>query len=173
MGWGLLDLLGGGQWSQLCGVIRLQWVIGLFGTPGGIAKRPLRWFTSCGKGSWMPGLFSPCYCLFVTCLSVPLAWDYSGEPFDISWALFSVNTKSIAFTKALPGSVCFCGCWNSLKNGSTSSYGQLYRAHLCVHMVEHVMSFTAQWDMIVPNSDLYGIPINVSLSPPLKALNVN
>lgn len=114
-----------------------------------------------------PGLFSSCYPAFVTSLC------HSGEPFDISWALFTVNTESLALTKALPGSVCFCACWNSLKNASASSYGELYCAHLCVHMVEHVLSFTAQWDMIVPNSNLCGIPINVSFSPPLKALNVN
>jgi len=41
-------------------------------------------------------------------------------------------------------------------------------------MVEYGMSFTAQLNMTVPNSNLDGIPINdVYLRHPLKALNVN
>lgn len=62
-------------------------------------QKRLSWFTSCSKGSWMPGLFSSCYSSFVTCPSVPLAWDNLGEPFDISWALFTVNIKSLALTR--------------------------------------------------------------------------
>lgn len=110
--WDLVDLLGGGQWSQLWGVVQLQWVMGLSGTPGGIAESPLSWFTSCRKGSSMPGLFSSCYSSFVTCLcatNLGLPW---GPLWHLLGPLHGKYQKPCPY-QGTPSSVCFCGCWNS------------------------------------------------------------
>lgn len=42
-------------------------------------------------------------------VSVPPTWDCPGDPFDISWVLFTVNIKSLVLTKALPAVFVFVG----------------------------------------------------------------